>query len=610
MKKNLTFLVLTLFAAICSANVIWEKKYDTLVNQTAYYTNNGVIDLAKLTQPGKIKITVRASGDVKFGCKLRVHPQIGKPEFKTIFWNRQLTADAKDFSAVSTFDIDHDLIKKVEIYTYNIQKSGNLKIESFKIESVPKTQPIIVPAEKTYTEFDYKPGFFPLGSYLYFYDKKHTEEHYATPRGLTAEKYVDTVFADMKAHGCNCVYVANLSDDPEFFKYVCKIAEKHGLKVFFQGTRELYIRTEKDWKYYNEITVPAIKKYLHLYNDIPNLAGYSGKEEVQPVGDAVAIMKAGRKLGKEQMPKVPVFTLHNNIVAMRQDIGDDVPEWFGFDRYRFRMVMDSKGNYIISTPSDMVRLLNREIGEAYNVAASKKRPLIYVGQAYKCYHITKSKRYSKATGYREIKPGVWKGYFRYMPKNGMHLQFWLTVSRGGRGFLLYHYQSHKNGSEVERRYEETLVDVNGRESWFWKETGECFKQNAALLPLFSNWCREGKPAASSPTKDVLVNTFIIPGFKGRFILPLNILIATWDKTNPYRTNANTQLYSDDENLQGFDWAGPRKIVLKTENAGAVIDVVSGKTVDLANIVLPPGQGKVFFQGTKAELEAIKKQFNF
>ena len=99
MKKNLTFLVLTLFAVICSANVIWEKKYDTLLNQTAYYTNNGAIDLAKLTQPGKIKITVRASGDVKFGCKLRVHPQIGKPEFKTIFWNRQLTVDAKDFSA-------------------------------------------------------------------------------------------------------------------------------------------------------------------------------------------------------------------------------------------------------------------------------------------------------------------------------------------------------------------------------------------------------------------------------------------------------------------------------------------------------------------------------
>ena len=609
MKKLLSSL-LTLSAIVCFGDVLWEKKIANPVNQTAYYSNNGAVDLSKLAQPGKIKITVRASGDVKFGCKFRIHPQIGKPEFKTIFWNRQLIAAAKDFSAVSTFDIDHDLIKKVEIYTYNLKKSGNFKIESFKIETAPKTKTIIVPAEKTYTEFDYDPGFFPLGSYLYFYSKKYAEENYAAPRGLSIEQYVDTAFADMKAHGCNCVYIANLSDDPDFFKFVCKTAAKHGLKVFFQGTRDLYIRTEKDWAYYNKVTVPAIKKYLHLYNDIPNLAGYSGKEEVQPVGDAIAIMKAGRKLGKEQMPKVPVFTLHNNIVAMRQDIEEDIPEWFGFDRYRFRMVMDSKGNYVISTPSDMVRLINREIGEAYNVAASKKRPLIYVGQAYKCYHITKSKRFSKATGYREIEPGVWKGYFRYMPKNGMHLQFWIAVSRGCRGFLLYHYQSLKNGNNLERRYEENLVDVNGKESWFWKETGDCFKQNAVLLPLFQKWCREGKPAAVSPTADVMVNTFILPGFKGRFVLPLNTLIATWDKTNPYRTNANTQLYSDDENLQGFTWAKERKIKLNLAAKGELRDLLTGKVVNPAEIILPPGQGRVFFQGSKAEFDAVKKHFKF
>ena len=608
--KKLFSLLMTLSAFVCFGDVLWEKEIANPVNQTAYYHNNGTVDLSKLAQPGKIKVTVRASGDVTFGCKLRVHPQIGKPEFKTLFWNRQLTAAAKDFSAVSSFDIDHDLIKKVEIYTYNIKKSGNFKIESFKIETAPKTKTIVVPAEKTYTEFDYDPGFFPLGSYLYFYSKKYAEENYAAPRGLSVEQYVDTVFADMKAHGCNCVYVSNLSDDPDFFKFVCKTAEKHGLKVFFQGTRDLYIRTEKNWDYYNKVTVPAIKKYLHLYNDIPNLAGYSGKEEVQPVGDAIAIMKAGRKLGKEQMPKVPVFTLHNNIIAMRQDIEEDIPEWFGFDRYRFRMVMDSKGNYVISTPSDMVRLINREIGEAYNVAASKKRPLIYVGQAYKCYHITKSKRFSKATGYREIEPGVWKGYFRYMPKNGMHLQFWIAVSRGCRGFLLYHYQSLKNGNNLERRYEENLVDVNGKESWFWKETGDCFKQNAVLLPLFQKWCREGKPAAVSPTADVMVNTFILPGFKGRFVLPLNTLIATWDKTNPYRTNANTQLYSDDENLQGFTWAKERKIKLNLAAKGDLRDLLTGKVVNPAEIILPPGQGRVFFQGSKAEFDAVKKHFKF
>ena len=380
-----------------------------------------------------------------------------------------------------------------------------------------------------------------------------------------------------------CVYLKVLNQfGPEFLDDEGEINRKKLGEYIFQRPEELAVL--------NAITHPPVK------------------EEVRPAEKEMSLMRQGRKLSKEQMPKIPVFTLHNNITSMRKDNGKDIPEWFGFDRYRFRMVLDAKGKYVISTPSDMTRLISKEIGEFYNAAAALKRPLIYVGQGYKAHEIRKSDKYSKATGYKEIAPGTWKGYFRYMPKNGMHLQFWIAVSRGCRGYLIYHYQTGSEGNEVGRLYEEDLVDLRGKESWYWKEAGECFKANAWLFPVFSEWCREGKPAASSPTKDVHVNTFILPGYKGRFVLPLNTQIATWDKTNPFRTNANTQLYSDDENLQGFNWSGPRKVVVKLANKGELRDFQTGKVVNPAEIVLPPGQGRVYFQGSKAEFDAVKKHF--
>ncbi|MBQ9337770.1 MAG: hypothetical protein IJS14_10800 [Lentisphaeria bacterium] len=611
----MTKFIMTAAAALVSAaafgQVLWERKIDPPKDQKEYYFSQGPIDLIKIAPPGQVKVTIVASGDAKVGCRLRVFPQKGKPEFKTIFWNRQLKGDSAEYSGVTDFVIDQMQFRRVEIYTYNIQKKGTFKVEALKV-SVPgkKETPEVIPVAeaKTYTEFAFKPGFFPVGVYVYFYGKKGAER-YAAQRNMTVEQYVDTIFADMKEHGCNVVYVANLTTDPPFFKFVCETADKHGLKVFAQGTGELYVRTNKDFKYFETVTVPAIKKYLPQYNDIPNLVGYTSKEEVSPTEKEMKLMKEGRRLSNEMMPKIPVFTLHNNINSMRKDTGADIPEWFGFDRYRFRMVENAKRNYVISTPSDMTRLISKEIGEFYDAAAALKRPLIYVGQGYKAHEIRKSAKYSKATGYKEIEPGVWKGYFRYMPKNGMHLQFWIAVSRGCRGYLIYHYQTSSEGNEVGRLYEEDLVDLRGKESWYWKEAGECFKANARLLPVFSEWCREGKPAASSPTKDVHVNTFILPGFKGRFILPLNTQIATWDKTNPFRTDENTQLHSNDENLQGFEWSGPRKIELKLANQGELRDLLTGGIADPAEITLPPGQGRVYFQGSQAEFEAVKKHFN-
>ena len=139
--------------------------------------------------------------------------------------------------------------------------------------------------------------------------------------------------------------------------------------------------------------------------------------------------------------------------------------------------------------------------------------------------------------------------------------------------------------------------------------GDCFNANKPLLPLFMEWCREGNPAAVSPEKDVMVNTFIVPGFKGRFVLPVNTLIANWDKNNPIRTDKNTQLHAGLYNLEGFKWAGPRKISLQLAGKGELRDYLTGKIVEPAAITLPPGQGRVLFQGTEAEYKAMKKHFN-
>ena len=604
MKKLMIAAIMMLASVLISGEVFWAKKFDNPKNQQEFYINQGTVPLEKIKQPGRVKITIIASGDTKLGCRLRVVPQIGKKEFKPLFWNRTINSVPTEYSAVTDFNVDPDLIKELDIFTYNIKKSGTLKIHEIKVSAAVKENSAVVPVpgDKTYTEFDYKPGYFPVGAYIYFYGKDGAQK-YASHRGMTVEKYVDTIFADMKAHGCNTVYVANITTDPPFMKYVCETAAKHGLKVFAQGTGTLYVRTNKDRKYFESVTVPAIKKYLHLYNDIPNLAAYTSKEEVAPTDHAMGLMRDGRRLSKEQMPKIPVFTLHNNITSMRKDNGKDIPDWFGFDRYRFRMVLDSKGNLVISTPSDMTRLISQEIGEFYNAAAAMKRPLIFVGQSYVQYEEVEEKRYSEATGYRKLPNGKWAGFFRYMPKNGVNLQFWIAVSRGCRGFMLWHYQQASSDPKSS-----CLVNLKGEESWYWKEAGECFKSNAWLFPVFMEWCREGKPSASSPTPDVHVNTFILPGFKGRFVLPLNTRIATWDKTNPWRTDKNTQLHAGKNNLEGFNWAGPRTVKVNLSGKEDLYDFQTGKIVNPAEITLPPGQGRVFFQGSKAEFDAVRKHF--
>jgi len=306
------------------------------------------------------------------------------------------------------------------------------------------------------------------------------------------------------------------------------------------------------------------------------------------------------------MPKIPVFMLHNNIKAMEMDDQEPQPDWYGFDRYRFRMVAGGGDELVISTPADMARLIYREIGEFHQFAARRGLPVIFVGQGYK-HEEFQRKNAGQRSGYREVSPGVWRGYNRYMPRNGMNLQFYLSVAAGARGFLLYFYQSFLPRANADSR-SDGLISLTGEESWYWKETGDCLKEAAPLLPLFSSWFREAECPAKADDATVYTASFIRPDLDGRFFLPVNTHIANWDGSNPIRTSANTQLHSDEENLQGFEWCQNKTFKLQLpENGSPLWDVASGKKLNPDALELPPGKGKVLFQGSEDEVRRIRRE---
>ena len=270
-----------------------------------------------------------------------------------------------------------------------------------------------------------------------------------------------------------------------------------------------------------------------------------------------------------------------------------------------RMVVGDAGELVISTPSDMARLIYKEINEFYQFAAERGLPLIYVGQGYKDEEFQR-KNAGPRSGYREVAPGVWRGYNRYMPRNGMNLQFYLSVGAGARGFLLYFYQSFLPRENATSR-SDALVSLTGEESWYWKEIGDCLREVQPLLPLFSSWFREAKCPAKADDAKVYTSSFIHPEIDGRFFLPVNTHIANWDGNNPIRTSTNTQLYSDEENLQGFEWCQQNKSckLQLPENDNPLWEVITGKKLNPDALEIPPGKGIVLFQGSQDELNKIR-----
>ncbi|NMA20111.1 MAG: hypothetical protein GX927_05990 [Lentisphaerae bacterium] len=560
-----------------------------------------------------LQVSVSGEDGARGGMKLRqmVEGEKNTP-YTTFFWNRALPENAEVVTATCRLDSSYspEKLKGLQLFAYNCNKQGKMKIESIVLSEEKKKaetpQAPVAPVRKTFTHWRKKPDFFPAGVYLY--GREEELKKIAALQNLSLEQYFRKIFQDIHAHSCNSIYLANLTMSPEIFQQACHLANEYGIKVFAQGTADLYIRATRGEDYFAEVTEPASRKFLPAYNELTNLAGYLNIEEVPARQEAMELLRKGRALAKELMPKIPIFMLHNNIKSMEMDNQEPQPDWYGFDRYRFRMVTGNAGELVISTPSDMARLIYREINEFYQFATERGLPLIFVGQGYKHEEFARENA-GPRSGYREISPGVWRGYNRYMPRNGMNLQFYLSVAAGARGLLLYFYQSFLPRENAVSR-SDGLVSLAGEESWYWKEIGDCLREATPLLPLFSSWFREATCPAKTDDATVYIASFVRPDLQGRFFLPVNTHIANWDGNNPIRAQVGTQLHSDEENLQGFEWCGNKTFKLQMpENDNPLWEVISGKKVNPDAIELPPGKGMVLFQGSEEECNRIRRELN-
>jgi hypothetical protein len=549
-------------------------------------------------------------------------PLIYRSNHKGTIWIKSIELSASTQKLESTAVLLEKLKKKLSSKGFKVAvKNSRLtarkedEIRYYKIPPTKEFFPINF-AKKTLLGITWlRSGFqtpcFPVGPYIY--GGTTTLTKVAKKQGLTLEQYFDKVAADVKAHNCNTIYYANLTMSPEIFKMAVSKARKHGLSVFAQGTGPLYLRTNKDRKYYERVTKPAAAKILPLYKNMPGLIGFTGKEEVKT--KYVPLMQEYRAYCKKLLGNVPMITLHNKYTPMLADT-KNLPEWFGFDRYRFRIVgIPGKTNFAISTPTDMVRLLRRELAQHHKLAAERGRPLIFVGQSYREEREIKGIKISAKSGYKQISPGVWRGWFRYMPKHGMYLQFWLSVAEGAQGFMMYHYRTFDIS---QRSYEKHgnlqdigLVDKMGHPNGFWTEFGECAGAAKPFFPLFKSWFKEGIVNAKTDNKWAFVNSFILKGVKGRFFVPVNTRIATWDKTCPWRTRDQTQLHYGKDRLEGFTPVGPLTFNIQPLTDGALWDLKTGSPLKNKSgnypLSLKPGRGMIIFQGNKEELKKVRKQ---
>lgn len=557
----------------------------------------------------KLEAEVSASSpEALFGAKFKPYlSEGGTPALHDLCWKQKTTENFTKYRVETSFhpEYDRNLITGGILLFYNTTQKGALKIRSFKLTAVgieEKTaseetrnpaKTIVNDGTVPVRELDVKRDFFPAG--VYYYTSEKALQNLAEKRKVSTEEMLGIIAADIAKHNCNTVYLSGVSGTPGFFKTCCRIAAQHGLKVIAQGNGVLYLRPERGNAYYESTTLPAHEKILPELDGTPNLIGFTVKEEVDPEANAIDLLCRARGKQKKLMPNTPVFTLHNRLASVAMD--DDAknqPDWYGLDMYRFKLHPD---RHVVMTPSKAAYRITTNLELAYLHAMRFGRPLVFVAQGVREYATVKSDKYTKASGMVETEPGVWRGYVRYMPKNGMNLQFWLGVMSGCRGILIYHYM---DGSA-----EKALVDKDLKPTWYWEEFSDCLNEAKPLFPLFASWYKRNAGEVVADTDTVFVRTFRHPEIKGTFILPVNTQIAFWDKNNPRLTNVQTQLYSDEENLQGFVWAGPQTFRLSLKEKTPVWDVLTGKKTDPAAITLPPGKGRVFFQGAESELQKVR-----
>jgi hypothetical protein len=445
---------------------------------------------------------------------------------------------------------------------------------------------------------NYKPSFFPVGVYIYGNEEELTS--LASKRNLSYEQWLEETFKDLKRHNCNSVYIANLSNNPKGFRKAVLSAERNNLYVFAQLTASMYLRPSLGIDHYKNVTLKAVEKFIPQYHDLPAIVAWMPKEE--PSTSEVPLLANYRKYIKQLDKNRAIFTLHNTAEPFEKDI-ENLPEWFGFDRYRFKTMIGKYG-MLVSTPKDMVSRLCSELDLFYSLASQRRRPLIYVMQGFatdwlgtkeQLLKFTKGKLPTKRSGWVQIENDLWFGWTKYpVPKFGMRLQCWLGVLEGAKGLLVYRY--NPQGEDIGKR-KVALIGHDGSETQQWKEFGETIAVLNPLFPLFLSWTKEASYVIQSNNPDVLVSSFVDKISNQRYVVIVNSKIAEWDNNSPALVGSNTELHFDFHGLQGLREAGDLKARFTIISGYYIKDLITNQIVEVDKensfeLSLPPGGGRV------------------
>ena len=462
----------------------------------------------------------------------------------------------------------------------------------------------------------FKAPFFPAGPYIY--GGPEAQQARAEKLGMTLDAFFEHLARDVKAHGGNTIYYGNLTIEPDVFRRAVAAARKHGVHVFGQLTRDLYLRPARGREHYEQVTLPTAQRILPQYRELRGVAAWMPKEEAAP--SEIEQLREYRNVVRELDPTHPIFTLHNSLDTFRLDT-KDLPEWLGFDRYRFRCLHGPYG-LLISTPKDMAGRLATDIADFSVEAAERGRPLIYVLQGYGHQNVFTSEdikgwsggekdALDPCSGFKRVGPDQWLGWDRYPPpEHGMHLQNWLAVSEGAKGLLIFHYGPRKPRKGTPKHV--NLVKEDGTETRLWREFGECMRDMQPFMPLILSWHREAVARAKTDHPEVVARSFIRRFDAEGFLVVHNRRIATWDKDSPALPRGDTELHFDEHGLAGLRTAGPLTVRLTVGGSDPVWSLRDGVRLDPTDageyeLTIGPGRATVLMQGTKAALNAIRTE---
>lgn len=461
-------------------------------------------------------------------------------------------------------------------------------------------------------------SFFPVGVYVYGNTEQLKE--LATLRQISLEEWFDSTFKDILYHNCNSVYLANLTSNPDVFKLAVSIANKYNLNIFAQLTGPLYLRPEKGDDYYKNETLKNAEHIVGQYKELDGIVAFMPKEE--PTLDEIPMLSDYRKQLRQIDNNHGLYTLHNTIKPFRSD-KDNLPDWFGFDRYRFKSMFGDYG-VMISTPKDMALRIRTELSDFVSVADGYNRPLIFVIQGYGEDWVGSTEDLLKMTqgvvpeqksGWKEISAGQWFGWRKYPPpKYGMRLQSWLGILEGTKGLMVYKYRS--TGKEIGKR-RPALVSENGDASAQWTEFGQTMANLKPLLPLASRWEKVNNNIVETDDPDVFLGTFKDPHANKYYIVVVNSRIATWGEGSERFVTQNSGLQFDSKGLQGLNPAEALVAKLNTNRELQLEDYLSGEQIAVEkggafSITIEPGSGRVFEVGGeqfKPDAPKLKLQEN-